>query len=173
MTGRRLMSVQLDILLRNEIDTNDVFPYSGKETPILSVNWNFDFPPKNFRERLGNFKVWWWKSLAVVGVFWSRQLSCLLPWAMSFYKSASTGAPDFNQLISAVVRHNLGIGREHKIKDMKQRCLYISSSKTDKKWSRMLSLLTHQSCVVQMCIYAILRRWMRMVTSPALFVGAQ
>ncbi len=33
---------------------------------------------------------------------------------------------DFDQLIAAVVRHNLGIGREHKSKDRKLRRLYIS-----------------------------------------------
>ncbi len=38
---------------------------------------------------------------------------------------------DFDQLLTAVVRHNLGIGKEHKIKARKPQRLYISCSRGD------------------------------------------
>ncbi len=39
---------------------------------------------------------------------------------------------NFDHLLAAVVRHNLGVGKEHKIKDRKPQSLYISCSRGDK-----------------------------------------
>ncbi len=48
---------------------------------------------------------------------------------------------DFDQLIAAVVRHNLSIGKEHKIRDRKPQRLYISCSSGDECAFRVNALL--------------------------------
>ncbi len=67
----------------------------------------------------------------------------LLPHAMdkAFLQVGEYRGADFDQLIAAVVRHNLSIGKEHKIKGRKPQRLYISCSRGDERDFRVNSLL--------------------------------
>ncbi len=48
---------------------------------------------------------------------------------------------DFDQLLAAVARHNLGIGKGHKIKDRKPQRLYISCTRGDECAFRVNAVL--------------------------------
>ncbi len=74
--------------------------------------------------------------------FGLRQISCLTPWTKVVLQVGEYRGADFDQLIAAVIRHNLSIGKEHKIKGRKPQRLYISCSRGDECAFRVNALLS-------------------------------